>query len=79
MNFDKYVNKVPYTKETRKEYKAEELRLLEEFKKDLLDEFGLTNHPKADKFWEIVWDMGHAYGLSDVYSYADQLYVLLED
>lgn len=68
----KYKNALPYAPRSKdaatwEAYIAEERRIHAQFKADLLDEFGLTNHPKADKIFEYVWQEGHAYGHSEVY------------
>lgn len=44
---------------------------LEAFKVALLDELGLTGHPKAEKVFSRAWERGHSSGdLGEVYSYA---------
>ena len=47
------------------------------FKADLADELGLTNHPKWDKLFEIAWDEEHAGGYAAVYNFAETLAELL--
>jgi len=54
-------------------YNAEIGRLREEFKHDALDEFGLLNHPKADKIFAYAWEQGHSAGYSEVYNYLSEL------
>lgn len=35
-------------------------------KRDLEEEYGLTNHPKADMVWGKAWEHGHSGGYNDV-------------
>lgn len=32
------------------------------FKQDCIKELGIKDHPKAERFFEICWAEGHAYG-----------------
>jgi len=82
MNFEKYVNKVPYV--NRKDdadgyarYQEGERKAGEDFKKDLLEELGVTGHPKADKLFSLAWSYGHSSGYSEVFSYASEFVDLL--
>jgi len=59
-------------------YDERKNELYAEFKKDLLEEFGLTNHPKAEQIFSYVWEKGHACGLSDVYSEMSDIVHLFE-
>ncbi len=36
------------------------------FKVDVLAEYGLTGHPKANAVFELAWDEGHSSGYSEV-------------
>lgn len=49
------------------------------FKEDLFDELSITNNPKKDKLYAKAYQMGHAYGYSEVYNYACDLVELIED
>lgn len=44
--------------------------LTQEFKVDLFEELNITNNPKAELLYSIVWDKGHACGFSDIYNEA---------
>lgn len=57
----------------RDAYHAEERRLTEQFKADLLHDLDMANHPLADKFYAKAWEMGHANGLGEVYNCAHNL------
>ena len=52
---------------------------VERFKHAALDELGLSNHPKADKFWNLCWNHWHANGLSEVWSYMQEFAALLKE
>jgi hypothetical protein len=43
------------------------------FKKDVLKEYGLENHPKAEKVYALAWQEGHAYGLEEVAIWVEKL------
>lgn len=73
-----YVNKVPYTKSTREEWRQENYRIEAEFKEDLAREFGVDTHPKAPLLWDRAWSLGHASGFSEVYNYYLDLVELIK-
>jgi hypothetical protein len=52
----------------RKKYNHRTNVLMENFKKDLLEEFGLSDHPKKDIIFDKAWSDGHAYGFHEVYN-----------
>lgn len=57
-----FTEKARHTRATRqKEWAEEERRLRDLFKKDALEEVGLTGHPKANKAFEMAWDRGDGY------------------
>jgi len=43
----------------RAKKKAEGLQLLEEFKRDLFEEYGVSDNPKRDLVWEQAVSSGH--------------------
>jgi hypothetical protein len=65
-------------KEQLKAYRDGEHILLEEFKADLFEEFGVTGNPKADKAYHIAWEHGHSSGLSEIYSFFSDLVELIQ-
>lgn len=88
MNFDKYNNtmELPMRNnfqtaeeymDARKAYHAHTNELKMQFKQDMLDDFGVTDHPKAQKLWELAWERGHSAGLYAVYQEAEELVELL--
>lgn len=52
--------------------------LCQQFKKDVLAELGLTNHPKAERFIELAWDYGDK-DFRQVLETAEELSELLSD
>lgn len=64
-------------KAERKKYYDNGSQLLEQFKIDLADELGLTNHPKWDKLYSIAWEECHNDGYESVYHFASDLAELL--
>ena len=62
-----------------KHYQEENLRLQEEFRKDLIAEYKMSHHPKADKLFNKAWDMGCAGGLEEVEYYFRDLVELFHD
>lgn len=63
--------------EQRDAYHKEGHRLEEEFKKDLLEELGVTGHPKAEKLYSLCYMKNHSGGFSDVASIAHDFVELL--
>jgi hypothetical protein len=39
----------------------------EQFRKDAMEELGLTGHDKADWIWSLAWKHGHFYGFEEVF------------
>jgi hypothetical protein len=62
-----------------KHYNEERLRLEKEFREDLIAEYKMSHHPKADKLFYKAWDMGCAGGLEDVEYYFRDLVELFQD
>ena len=77
-------------KELSGEYQRESSRLHELFKQDALKDVGLIadryqatwdsdTHPKADKIFNMAWDMGHSSGYYAVYDHIDNIVDTLFD
>lgn len=49
------------------------------FKKDVLEEYGLAGHPKADKVYALAWQEGHSAGLMEVAGWVQKLSELVLD
>ena len=57
-----------------KHYQEENLRLQNEFRRDLIKKYNMSNHPKANKLFDKAWDMGCSNGLEEVeYCFCDLL------
>ena len=68
----------PY-REAMRAYKNEENRLLNSFREDLLEELGITNHPKAELLMSKAWEHGHSGGYNDVVYWAWEFVDFLRD
>jgi hypothetical protein len=80
---DDYRTKLPYftskgNPEGAKAFREAERYLAECFKRDLFEELGITNNPKAEILYRIAYDLGHSGGYSEVYGYAQDLVELIE-
>ena len=60
-------------KQLRKQYYDRQDALKHEFRKDALEEVGLTNHEAGNRAYAFAWDMGHAYGFSEIFSKLEQI------
>lgn len=61
----------------RKEYDTEEIRCVNQFKQDLIEENHLENNSKKDLLFSKAWAMGHANGLGEVINYFEDLLELI--
>lgn len=78
MNWDSYKNKFDF-KTQREEYRKEESRIHNDFRRDALTEVGMLGHPKADKVYALAWENGHAYGFREVFSHLQDLAEIFKD
>ncbi len=62
-----------------KHYQEEAKRLQEEFRHDLIAEYKMTHHPKADKLFNKAWDMGCSGGPEEIEYYFRDLVELFRD
>jgi len=74
----KFVNDESY-KEQRTKWNIENARLHTEFKEDIFEEFGVQNHPKRERVFELAWDRGHSSGFFEVYLVFEELVELIKD
>ena len=80
INNDYYNSELPYgTREERAAYREDQGRLSGEFKRDLLAALELTNHPKAELFYQKCWDTGHASGFSEVLIVAEDWVEIIKE
>jgi hypothetical protein len=82
INRNCYRTSLPYftskgNPEGAKAYRESERYLAECFKKDLFEDLGITDNPKAEKLYLIAYDLGHSSGYSEVYGYAQDLVDLI--
>jgi hypothetical protein len=61
-----------------KDYQDDNIRLYDEFKKDLFEALGITENPKANKLLCIAEEKGHAFGYSEIYNEALDLVDLIK-
>ena len=73
-----HMNKIEIVKAKRLKYKEEDERIYNQFKRDLLIEFGLFAHPNREKLFEKVWERGHDCGFFSVYQEMEELVELLD-
>jgi len=74
---EKVLDEVSYNAHL-KHYHEETKRLQEEFRVDLIAQYKMTGHPKADKFFNKAWDMGCSGGLEEVEYYFRDLIELID-
>jgi len=65
---EKVLDEVSYNAHM-KLYQEENLRLQNEFRRNLIDKYSMTNHPKADVIFDKAWDIGCSSGLESVMYY----------
>lgn len=71
MNFDDYINRMPYARPSDDRvmwtnYNKEECRICAIFKTDILSRCSLTDHPRADELFNLAWEYGHSGGYGEV-------------
>lgn len=64
--------------EARQAYRSEDVRIHNEFRKSLEEEFGMVGHPKANKLFEIAWREGHSEGYQSIVYWYEELYELVK-
>ena len=74
---EEYEKLLPIWKNRIDEYRLEEKRLYDKFKKDVMNEIGLTNHKKAEKIFLRTWNEKHANGYEEVFTYLKDLVDLI--
>lgn len=65
-------------KESHKLYNEETARLHAQFKDDLFEYYGVTEHYKADLVFEKAWSAGHADGYDSVVNWFGDLVELIQ-
>lgn len=77
-----YINQLSYVRHSKdpamsRAYDNEERRLISQFAKDIAEEYGLQDHPRAAVLFNLAWEEGHAHGYFEVANYYDRFAVLL--
>lgn len=65
-------------KKAKDAYGAEQQRIMAEFKRDLLADLGIENHPLREKLYSKAWEDGHSSGFEEIYNCALNLVDLIE-
>ena len=60
-------------------YNTTERAKYEEFKRDLFELHGVTDHPKAERCFQLAWEDGHHAGYDEVVILFDKLVDLIKD
>lgn len=63
---------------SRTAYRQGEYAQRARLKADLEVEHDIVGHPKADKLWNLAWEMGHSLGYSGVLNYYNELLELVK-
>jgi hypothetical protein len=50
----------------------------DDFRRDLIEDRGLTNNPKVKMLYDKAWEMGHSSGFSDIIYYFDEMSELIK-
>jgi hypothetical protein len=69
---EKVLDEISYNSHM-KLYQEENLRLQNEFRRDLIEKYDMTNHPKANAIFDKAWDIGCSSGLESVEYYFTDL------
>ena len=75
---EKVLDEISYNAH-RKHYSEELKRLQEELRQDLIAEYKMSHHPKANQLFNKAWDMGCAGGPEEVEYYFRDLIELFKD
>lgn len=62
----------------REEYQKQEIKLYDEFVKDLYEHLEIQDHPKKEILFNKAWGLGHAYGYAEILTYAEDLVELIK-
>jgi predicted nucleic acid-binding protein len=74
---DRYELEVEVYKKKKDSYHAGLADAEDRFKKDLFEDLGITNHPKAERLFSKAWERGHSSGMYEVYLVAQDLVDLI--
>jgi len=72
-----YLQKMDEARENRKLNRLAEAEMRILFRKELAQAYGISEHPKEERLWELAWSKGHANGYSEVALEYDELVTLI--
>jgi hypothetical protein len=75
---EKVLDEVSYSAHM-KHYEEENKRLKDEFRRDLIAEYEMTNHPKANKIFDKAWELGRSSGYKEIEYYFQDLVSIVKD
>lgn len=67
INAGEFENNVPFSKDTREAYRAEERRVTQLFREEAIKDVGLDDYKLKDRVFDKAWSDGHSYGYTEVY------------
>lgn len=74
---DNYYSGVYVPDEAIATRRARRVQLEAEFKRDAFAHLGITNHPRAEKLYEVAYKMSHGYSWHEIYLMMTELMELL--
>jgi flagellar biosynthesis/type III secretory pathway protein FliH len=75
---EKVLDEVSYNAHLKHYYEEQE-RLKNEFRQDLITEYNISNHPKANKIFNKAWELGYSNGYEEVEYFFQDLVELFRD
>ena len=75
---EKVLDEISYNSH-KNHYNEERIRLQDEFRRDLIEHYGITGHPKSDKIFNKAWDMGCSLGYEAVQEYFEDFVELFDE
>jgi hypothetical protein len=75
---EKVLDEVSYNAHLNHYYEEQE-KLKNQFREDLIAEYHMTNHPKANKIFDKAWELGHSKGHEEVEYYFQDLTELFRE
>lgn len=64
-------------RDDKEAYRAEDRRLKEQFRQDLAIEYGVYQHAKEPKLFDLAWSEGHSAGYYEVEAFYSQFVELI--
>ena len=73
----KYAQNPEQSKLRGKELRKVMAALITQFKADLEKQFQVQDNPKKDKLWDLAWEYGHSYDLTEFFHYYNDMVELI--